>query len=674
MLRAKDNVQIICGREYVYMKVDDIETVTVLGAGTMGHGIAEVAALGGYEVRLRDVKEEIVQDGYEEIEWSLGKLADNDIISEDEREAAAGAITPLVDLETAAEGTDVVIEAIIENMEIKKDVYQELEKVAPDEAIFASNTSSLSITELSEVTDRPRQFCGMHFFNPPVQMDLVEVINGEHTDEETTDVIADLAEEMGKSSVHVRKDEPGFIVNRILVPLMNEACWLVEDDVATIEEVDSTTAYDLGLPMGAFELGDQIGNDVILHVLEYLHEVLGGAYEPSPFLEETVEAERHGKKTGVGFYEYEDGPGAEYPPDAGRDVVADRLLAVMANETGKLLEKDIAPAADIDEAVKLGGGFPDGPAKMADNAGLEALVETLENAYDETGHARYEISAGLADAAGEGGFHDSDDEDESVEFETIRLDYPGQNVGQIVLDRSHQMNTVTPEMVEEVDVALDQLEADEDVRAVLITGAGEQAFSAGADAVGMASSANPIDAIELARAGQETWGRLESTAMPVVAGIDGYTLGGGMELAACADLRVASERSTFGQPEHDLGILPGWGGTQRLKHLIGESRAKEIIFTTDHYDAETMERYGFVNELVQKDELEKRALELAENLAAGPPLAQEATKRAFLAGRGDMDAGLEVEAQSFGHLIGTDDFLEGVSKMQSDEDPEFEGK
>jgi enoyl-CoA hydratase/3-hydroxyacyl-CoA dehydrogenase len=176
------------------------------------------------------------------------------------------------------------------------------------------------------------------------------------------------------------------------------------------------------------------------------------------------------------------------------------------------------------------------------------------------------------------------------------------------------------------------------------------------------------------RDGQQTWGRLEELPMPVVAGIDGFALGGGMELATCADMRIASERSTFGQPEHDLGIMPGWGGTQRLKHLIGESRAKEVIFTCDHYDPETMAEYGFVNEVVPNDEFEEAALDLAEDLAAGPPLAQEATKRAFLAGRDDTDAGLEVEAQAMGHLIGSDDFLEGVSKMQSDEDPEFTGE
>jgi enoyl-CoA hydratase/3-hydroxyacyl-CoA dehydrogenase len=658
------------------MDLDDIQTITVLGAGTMGHGIAEVAALAGYDVRLRDIEEEIVQDGYDQIEWSLNKLAENDRIPEEQAASALENVSAHVDLAEAVDDADVVIEAIIEEMDIKQQVYDELDEVAPDRTIFASNTSSLSITDLSEVTDRAEQFCGMHFFNPPVRMDLVEVIRGAHTNDETMDVVEALAEDMGKEPVRVRKDSPGFIVNRVLVPLMNEACWMVEDGDATVEEVDATTAYEVGLPMGAFELGDQVGNDVTLHVLDYMYEVLGEPYAPCPLLERTVDEDRLGKKTGEGFYEYEDGPGAEYAPDAAREEIATRLLASVANEVGKLRENDVAPVDDIDHAVKLGGAWPEGPAKLADEHGLDDLIAVLEERHEETGAARYEVAAGLRAAAEEGGFHGGNDDggEDTVDFETIRLEYPSENVGQVVLDRPQQMNTVSPQMLEEFSAALDELEADDDVRCVLIRGAGDRAFCAGADAVGMAGSAEPLAAVELGRNGAATWGELEELSMPVVAAIDGYALGGGMELATCADMRIATDRSTFGQPEHDLGIMPGWGGTQRLKHIVGEGRAKEIIFTCDQYDAETMYDYGFVNEVVDPAAFEDRALELAEDLAAGPPVAQEYTKKVMLTGRDDTEAGLEAEAQAFGHLIGTEDFFEGVAKFRSDEDPEFEGK
>ena len=326
------------------MDVDDIETIAVLGAGNMGHGIAEVAAMTGFDVNLRDIKEEFVQNGYDQIEWSLGKLAEKEQLSEAEADAALDRVEAYVDLEAAVEDVDFVIEAVPEKMEIKEDVYTDLEEYANEDAVFATNTSSLSITDLSEFTERPERFCGMHFFNPPVRMQLVEVISGGHTDDEVLDLTEDLAEELGKTPVRVRKDSPGFVVNRILVPLLNEAAWLVHDDEATIAEVDSTTKYDLGLPMGAFELADQVGIDVSLDVLDYMQSVLGEVYEPCPLLVEKVEAEDLGKKTGAGFYDYEDG-GADVPTDQISEAVADRLTAVMANEVAKLVGGDVADPA-----------------------------------------------------------------------------------------------------------------------------------------------------------------------------------------------------------------------------------------------------------------------------------------------------------------------------------------
>ena len=660
------------------MELDEVNTVAVLGAGNMGHGIAELAALAGYDVALRDIEEEFVRDGYDQIEWSLGKLAERDQITEAEADDALDRVTPLVDLGEAVSDADVVLEAVPERMDVKKEVYAEVEANAPDRAVFATNTSSLSITELSEVTDRPGRFCGMHFFNPPVRMQLVEVISGAHTDEETLELVEGLAEAMGKTPVRVRKDSPGFIVNRVLVPLMNEAAWAVEEGDATVSEVDSTTKYGIGLPMGSFELADQVGIDVGYHVLDYMHDVLGEAYRPCPLLERKVEADELGKKTGEGFYDYEGGEGADVPSDEVRDDLKRRLLAVMANEVAGLVENGVADADAIDRAVKLGAGFPDGPARMADDAGLDALVETLDERHDETGEERYEAVPHLRELAASGeGFHggvgDGASEGDSTDFETLCLERDGA-VAHLLIDRPHRMNTVTAEMLDELAAAVDALEADDETRALLITGAGDRAFSAGADAQSLASEVNHLDAVELSRKGQATFGKLRDADFPVVAGIGGYCLGGGMELATCADLRVAAEGAEFGQPEHNLGILPGWGGTQRLQRIVGEGRAKEIIFTADRYDADTMYDYGFVNEVVSADEFEARARNLARDLAAGPPVAQRYTKRALHKGWEDADAGLEIEAQAFGHVVDTEDMMEGVTAFMSDRDPEFEGK
>jgi enoyl-CoA hydratase/3-hydroxyacyl-CoA dehydrogenase len=657
------------------MELEDVNRIAVLGAGNMGHGIAEVAALAGYEVNLRDIEEEFVRRGYDQIEWSLGKLAEKDQISESEADAALGRVATYVDLAESVADADVVIEAVPEKMEIKKEVYAEVESAAPDRAVFATNTSSLSVTELAAVTDRPGQFCGMHFFNPPVRMQLVEVISGAETEEETLDLIADLAESMGKTPVRVRKDSPGFIVNRILVPLMNEAAWIVASGDATVSEVDSTTKYGMGLPMGSFELADQVGIDVGYHVLDYMHEVLGDAYEPCPLLEEKVEAGTLGKKTGEGFYDYEDGEGAQIPSDEIREDVTRRLLAVMANETAGLVEDDVADAGAIDRAVELGAGFPDGPAKMADDAGIGTLVETLDELREETGAVRYAAVDFLRELADSGdGFRERGDEASGYEFETLRVEVRD-GVGRLELNRPHRMNTVSEELLDELGAAIEALNADDDVRVVLLSGAGDRAFSAGADLQANAGLVGqPLAAAELSRKGQRTFGELEASDKPVIAAIDGYCLGGGMELATAADLRLATERSEFGQPEHDIGLIPGWGGTVRLQRIVGAGRAKEIIFTAERYDAETMREYGFVNEVVENGALDDRARELARKLAGGPPIAQRYTKRAMRTAWEDADAGLEAECNAFGLVFDTDDLTEGVSAFIEGRDPEFRGE
>jgi len=655
------------------MELADVTTVSVLGAGNMGHGIAEVAALAGYNVTLRDINEELVQEGYESIEWSLNKLAEKDRLTDEEAAAARDRIEPVVEMEAAVGEADVIIEVVPEVIDIKTDVFSEVAEHAPDHAIFVTNTSSLSITELSEATDRPEQFCGMHFFNPPVRMALVEVIAGDHTSEETLALVEELAESMDKTPVRVHKDSPGFIVNRVLIPLLNEAAWLVDEGTATIAEVDATTKFDMGLPMGAFELADQIGIDVSYHVLDYMHEMLGDAYRPCPLLAEKVEADAVGKKAGEGFYTYDDG-GVEIPPDAGRQEIADRLLAVLANEVAGLVQHEVADAEAIDRAMQLGAGFPDGPAKMADSRGLEPLVAVLDERLESTDEPRYEAVDLLREMAAEDrGFYPPSDDDDSMEFETIQVDREGR-IGHITLDRPDQLNTISAELLEELSAAVDALDGDSEVRCLLISGAGDRAFCAGADVSPMASDPDPIKITELSRTGQQTFGKLEACDTPVVAAIDGFCLGGGMELATVADLRIASERAEFGQPEHNLGLLPGWGGTQRLSHLIGESRAKEIIFTGDRFDADTMLDYGFLTKVVDSDDLDAAAMELAEKLAAGPPIAQQFTKRAMLAGRDDTDAGLEIEAQAFGLLMATDDLQEGLRAFMNDDEPEFTGE
>jgi enoyl-CoA hydratase/3-hydroxyacyl-CoA dehydrogenase len=283
---------------------------------------------------------------------------------------------------------------------------------------------------------------------------------------------------------------------------------------------------------------------------------------------------------------------------------------------------------------------------------------------------------GDGDSDGDGeAADDSDGADGGPDYETIRLEYEADGrVAHIVLDRPHRLNTITLELTDELEAAVDHVTAEEGVRAILVTGAGDRAFSAGADIQASASAfGDNLKGTEISRAGQAVCSKLEAADCPVLMGVDGYCLGGGMEIAMAGDMRIASRRSEFGQPEHNLGLLPGCGGTQRLQRIVGVGRAKEIIFTADRYEAETMADYGLVNEVTDNDALLERAIELATDLANGPPVAQRLTKRAMHRGWGDMEAGLEIEAQGFGHLFSTDDLAEGATAFMGDRDPEFEG-
>jgi enoyl-CoA hydratase/carnithine racemase len=263
------------------------------------------------------------------------------------------------------------------------------------------------------------------------------------------------------------------------------------------------------------------------------------------------------------------------------------------------------------------------------------------------------------------------------DFETIRLESPADYLAEIVLDRPDSLNTVNDGMLEDLDEAIDLLEANEgvdtDVRAILIRGEGEKAFSAGADVQSSGAMSNR-EGVEHSRKGQRVFGKLRESDLPVVAAIQGYALGGGLELSMCADLRVASEDSEFGLPEHNLGLLPGWGGTQRLQRLIGESAAKQVVFTAERFPPERMHELGFLCEVYDDEEFEEQAVEFAANIAGGPPIAQRYTKRAMREGWDSMDAGLEIEATAFGHLLDTDDLAAGVTAFVTDQEPEFEGE
>jgi len=281
-----------------------VKKIGIIGAGTMGHGIALVSAQAGFEVILRDTTQELMERGIQRIARFCEKSVSKEKMTETEKKSILDRIVGVTDLDKLKD-VDVVIEAVFENPQVKKDIFQELDRICKKECLFASNTSTIPITGLAAATKRGNQFIGMHFMNPVPLMKLVEVICGLRTSDETTQVITSLAEKMGKIPVQVN-DYPGFVSNRVLLPMINEAAYCLMEGVATRESIDQVMKLGMNHPMGPLQLADLIGLDICLDIMTVLHEGFGDSkYRPCPLLKKMVQAGYLGKKTGRGFYEYE---------------------------------------------------------------------------------------------------------------------------------------------------------------------------------------------------------------------------------------------------------------------------------------------------------------------------------------------------------------------------------
>jgi enoyl-CoA hydratase/3-hydroxyacyl-CoA dehydrogenase len=652
------------------LELEDIDRVTVLGAGSMGHGITEVVALGGYDVTMRDIKEEIVEDGYDDIKWSLEKLAEKGLVDQDPDEVL-DRVDTAVDLEAAVEDADLVIEAAPEKLDLKRDIYGDLEEYAPDHTIFASNTSSLPITQIAEATERPEQVVGTHFFNPPVKMDLVEVIYGEETTDETAELAYEFVEDIDKTPIYVRKDVRGFVVNTVLGPFGDEAAWMASEGVADVEAIDAAMVHQRGYPMGPFELSDMTGIDIGYDVAKE------AGREVAPIVEEKVEAGDLGQKTGKGYYDYEDGEGTTYEPGDGEGVDTLRIEARIINRAAYLVREDVATPEAIDTGMRLGTGFPEGPCRRADKIGLDVVLEKLQDLHEEYGAERYEpdpwlvqkVEAGeTGEDAGSGFFDYGGGEDGTRDYTTINHELHDNGLLEIELDRPARMNALNDDLMQETVHLLNNVDVDE-VRAVTFEGAGDRAFSAGADITGFSGIApHEVEVTEFFQT-------VNDFPRPTLAKIDGFCLGGGHELALACDLRVATEDSEFGFPEIDLGLIPGGGGTQRAMRMLPEARAKELVFRGNRISAERAHKWGLINCAVDSEDFEEICEEFVDDLVNGPPIALKKAKQVMNKGADEnMEAGLEMESQAFGLLLTTDDMEEGAMAFMGDREPEFEGK
>jgi enoyl-CoA hydratase/3-hydroxyacyl-CoA dehydrogenase len=367
----------------------EIQRVAVIGTGLMGHGIAQAFAMKGYEVNLLSRSKDSLRKAVQEIEWSLNKFVEKGRISRDKAKAALSRIATTTSYGEAAADIDLAVECVSENMDLKRLVFSKIDEIAPSHAIIATNTSTLSVTEMGKATSRPEKTVGMHWFIPPQLTKLIEVIKGNDTSSETINAVMAVSRKLGKTPILCKKDTRGFIVSRILVAVFNEAFWALTRGEASMEEIDASAKHIGGFPMGWFELVDFVGVDLEYDVSKILHEAHGERFQPCLELTEPlVEEKKLGQKTGMGFYDWSKGR-PRIPSELAGKYDIERSWAVAVNEAAWMVLEDVAEPESIDVGMKLGTGWPSGPCEYADNKGLDWILGQLEAAYSKHKTALY---------------------------------------------------------------------------------------------------------------------------------------------------------------------------------------------------------------------------------------------------------------------------------------------
>ena len=642
----------------------------VVGAGTMGGQIAQTIAAAGIPVVLKDVDEELVQTGLIEArkvtEGQLARQVEKGRLGEDDAASQLEQVVGRIDGTTSYHGfgdVDLVIEAVPERLEVKQAVFAEIDVSTPGHAVLASNTSALSITEIGEATTRPERVVGFHFFYPASVMRLVEIIEGDDTAPETVATAVSFAQAIRKTPI-VCAEVPGFVVNRVLNAAMSEVWRVQEEKGWSIKAIDEAVNESKIAPMGPFFLADLLGLDTVLHVAEYLDASYPGRMYVHEGLRARVEEGKLGAKTGgEGFYA--DGE-PQVPGEADPDLeeLADRFNLRALVECLALVEEGVTTTREVDLGMMAGTGLTPPPLARADQAGLDSVLERLERATDEWGERfapppllrRLVAQGRTGPAAGQGVFPYKRP-DEGGQPATLALE-TRDDIAIVWLDNP-PANSISSALLDDLAAVWERVEGGGEVRALVIASANPQLFCAGADIKGFTAQMENGDGGRISERTHALLRAFERSGVVTVAAVNGIALGGGCELAMACDVRIAAQSARFGQPEIGLGIMPGFGGTQRLPRLVGTNKALEMNLTGESIGADEAYEFGLVNRVVPDHELLDAALAWARKLAGQPPLAVRHIKQA--SADPALDAGLETEQRAFVEVFGTDDAREGVA-------------
>ncbi len=556
-----------------------IKTVGVVGAGTMGAAIAQKIAQEGFDVILADRAMNYIEKGLGGIRAMLDEAAERKVMTKEQAEAVLKNISG-TDKLTDLKSCDLVIEAIFENFDAKVSLFRELNSILPGDCIIASNTSSYSIGELAQVVDRPSRFIGMHFFYHAAKNRLLEIIPGKETSAEVLEAVREFTIMAGKDPIEC-SDRNGFAVNRFFVPWLNESVRIFEEGIASKEVIDEVCCKLFGIGMGPFALMNATGVPVAYHSEKTL-ETFGSLYKVAPLLEMQALSGKPWELNNGGEQQSKSPVPAEVD-----SVIRERMLSVVFFVCSQIFDEKVCSAAHLNRGARIGLRWRKGPVELMKIQGVKEVKRLVELAAK-----RYRMDVPL-----------SVKEDIWV-IKTVSLAVNGANAV-ITMDDPESMNALNVDSVRQLEECFDKAANNPSVKTIFITGSGK-AFVAGADIKFFVNNIKnkKIEDIEsFTASGQALFEKIDSSPKKVVAVLNGLALGGGLELALCADIILALPKVQLAFPETGIGIYPGLGGTQRSARKIGKGLAKYLVLTGKMLSAREAEEMGLVDKMISAQEM-----------------------------------------------------------------------
>ena len=567
-----------------------IERIAVVGAGNMGSGIAQKSAQEGFMVQMIDREREFVDRGIKTIEGFLDEAVERRILSDSAAESTLSRVSGAVGVGSIEGQTDLVIEAVFEDLEVKRSVLEGLSSSCSEKTIIATNTSSLSVEQLSLMSDRPDRFIGLHFFYHPAKNRLVEVIPSSSTSDTSIKAVVQYCRAMGKVVI-VCKDRPGFVVNRFFVPWLNEACILYDDGIGTPAQIDAIARDSFGIGMGPFALMNLTGPSIALHSTDYLATQLDtDRFSGADCLRKLVKEGREW-----------DLSGSEECETSVSEEIRRRLLGTIFCVSSQIVEEGICSMEDVDRGAKVGLRWTNGPFEMANSIGVD-LASKLASEYASL--ASIENPSLLARQGSE-----------PFKFDFFDLNLDGE-IATITFNRPEAMNALNVEVMAQLGEIWKDIESNDSIKTAVFRGSGK-AFVAGADIKFFVDriESNRINEIqEFTEEGHRILNDIQSSRLTTIAVISGLALGGGLELALCCDHRIGTPKTMLRFPETGIGIYPGLGGTQRAVQIAGAECARYAIIAGNWMSSEDSMSMGYLTEVVVFSDIEKAVLRASDGL------------------------------------------------------------